>query len=203
MTDPRAHWPASLAGHGDLRDRLLAAYADPRRAYHDVRHLAEVLDRVEELLPTTPGVDADAVRLAAWFHDAVYDEGGDLEDRSAVLARKELDRIGVPTHTVEEVARLVRLTAHHRPLTGDTAGEVLCDADLAILAADEGRYEEYVRGVRREYAHVPDKEFRAGRAAVLRALTEAPALFRTEHGRAHWERPARANVERELRELER
>jgi predicted metal-dependent HD superfamily phosphohydrolase len=203
VTDPRAHWPASLAGHGDVRDRLLAAYADPRRAYHDVRHLAEVLDRVEEMLPTAPGVDADAVRLAAWFHDAVYDEGGDLEDRSAVLARKELDRIGVPTHTVEEVARLVRLTAHHRPLTGDTAGEVLCDADLAILAADEARYEEYVRGVRREYAHVPDKEFRAGRAAVLRALTEAPTLFRTEHGRAHWERPGRANVERELRELER
>jgi predicted metal-dependent HD superfamily phosphohydrolase len=202
VTDPRAHWPASLAGHGDVRDRLLAAYADPRRAYHDVRHLAEVLDRVEEMLPTAPGVDADAVRLAAWFHDAVYDEGGDLEDRSAVLARKELDRIGVPTHTVEEVARLVRLTAHHRPLTGDTAGEVLCDADLAILASPPNAYAAYTAAVREEYAHVPLPTFRAGRADILRRLLALPRLFATERGAAQWEDAARVNVTAELALLE-
>jgi predicted metal-dependent HD superfamily phosphohydrolase len=53
--------------------------------------------------------------------------------------------------------------------------------------------------VRREYAHVADDDFRAGRAAVLGDLLAKPHLFHTAHGRAAWEAPARANVTRELR----
>ena len=199
-TDPGEQWP--LAGHTELRDRLVAAYADPDRGYHDLRHLAEVLERVAELLAVTPaGVDAEAVRLAAWFHDAVYDGGADDEERSAQLAVHELSRAGLPLAVVEEVARLVRTTAAHRPAADDPAGQVLCDADLAILAAGSERYREYVDGVRREYAAIPEADFRAGRAAVLRDLLAKPTLFHTGHGLAHWEQPARANVQQELESL--
>ena len=75
---------------------------------------------------------------------------------------------------------------------------MLCDADLAILAADRERYDEYVRDVREEYAHVDDADFRSGRAGVLRALTDAPWIFRTAPARTRWEEAARANVAREL-----
>ena len=67
----------------------------------------------------------------------------------------------------DEVARLVRLTERHLPADDDANGCVLSDADLAILAATPERYAEYAADVRREYAHVPDDLFRAGRAAVL------------------------------------
>jgi len=96
------------------------------------------------------------------------------------------------------VARLVRLTATHDPAVDDRAGMVLCDADLAILAAPAERYAEYTAGVRREYAHVPDEDFRRGRAKVLRTLLDRPALFRTAFGQRHWEDPARTNVAAEL-----
>jgi predicted metal-dependent HD superfamily phosphohydrolase len=79
---------------------------------------------------------------------------------------------------------------------------VLCDADLAILAADEERYASYVAGVRHEYAAVPDEAFRRGRAQVLRSLLEAPSLFATSYGRQHWEDTARANLTKELTDLE-
>ncbi|HEX4977353.1 MAG TPA: hypothetical protein VFV40_05755 [Nocardioides sp.] len=198
-------WPLTQ-GYG-VRDRLLAAYADPRRGHHDLRHLAEVLDHLDVLLdePVGPGtaeVDPDAVRLAAWFHDAVYDGRPDDEERSARLAREALTDAGVEPAVVDEVVRLVRLTATHDPGDGDRAGAVLSDADLAVLAAEPGRYAEYVSGVRREYLHVPDAEFRRGRAEVLRGLLAAPALFRTATGRRLWEERARANVERELGALD-
>jgi predicted metal-dependent HD superfamily phosphohydrolase len=99
---------------------------------------------------------------------------------------------------VAEVARLVRLTHDHRPEADDEAGQVLCDADLAILAADRERYDEYVHDVRREYAHLDDQTFRTGRAAVLRALLDKPTLFHTAFARDAWEDTARANIEREL-----
>lgn len=203
MTSLESHWPERLASRTALRDRLVAAYAAPHRGYHDVRHLAEVLDNVGLLLDasTNASVDPDAVVLAAWFHDAVYDGQPDDEEQSALLAESALSEAGVPARLVAEVARLVRLTREHRPDSEDAAGHVLCDADLAILAASPERYEEYVRDVRREYADLDDATFRAGRARVLEALLAKPQLFHTAHGRRAWESAARANVARELRSL--
>jgi predicted metal-dependent HD superfamily phosphohydrolase len=203
VSDLERRWPHRLGEHTALRDRLVGCYAAPHRGYHDTRHLAEVLDRLDDLLarPEAAGVDRDAVVLAAWFHDAVYDGGADDEERSAALAESALAACGVPGGLVDEVARLVRLTRDHRPGPEDLAGQVLSDADLAILAADRQRYDEYVRDVREEYAHLDDETFRTGRAAVLRALLDKPTLFHTSHARGSWEATARANVEHELDSL--
>ena len=191
MTSLRDRWP--LAGHDGLRDALLAAYADPARGYHDTRHLTEVLDRLDELAAAGAEFDRDRVLLAAWFHDAVYAGAPDDEERSARWAEEAL---GDP-----EVARLVRMTAHHRPDPDDPSGCALSDADLAILAADGERYAAYVAAVRAEYAHVSDDEFAVGRALVLRDLLTKPALFQTRHGRDAWEARARANLLTELGQL--
>jgi predicted metal-dependent HD superfamily phosphohydrolase len=197
VEDLRARWP--LAGADDLRDRLLAAYGAPGRGYHDLTHLAEVLAHVDLLADEAD--DLDAVVLAAWFHDAVYDGGADDEERSAAWAEEELPAAGVAPARVASVARLVRLTATHRPAPDDRDGQVLSDADLAILAADPDRYAAYVAGVRVEYAAVPDDDFRRGRAAVLGDLLDKPALFHTARARELWEERARVNVEREIAAL--
>ena len=132
--------------------------------------------------------------LAAWFHDAVYDGHGDDEERSARMAEDSLSGSSLAS----EVARLIRVTEQHRPAEDDVTGQVLCDADLAILAAPPDRYASYVEGVREEYAHVPDADFAVARAAVLRDLLAKPSLFHTTAARDRWEEAARANIEREL-----
>jgi predicted metal-dependent HD superfamily phosphohydrolase len=192
-------WP--LEGSAEVRDRLLAAYSDPSRGYHDLRHLTEVCARLDELSGGGVGFDREAVLLAAWFHDGVYDGRPGAEERSARWAEESLPGLVSPA-TVAEVGRLVRLTETHRPADDDANGCALSDADLAILAAPAGRYEEYAADVRGEYSHVPDDAFRAGRAAILRDLLGKPHLFHTAYAREHWEAPARANVERELAALE-
>jgi predicted metal-dependent HD superfamily phosphohydrolase len=192
-------WP--LPGAPELAHRLLAAYGEERRSYHDVRHLTEVLDRLDELAAAGERCDERPVRLAAWFHDGVYDGQPGAEERSALWAERALAGLSVASPTVAEVARLVRLTETHRPADDDAEGCALSDADLAILAAPTERYEEYAADVRREYAHVPDEAFRAGRAAILRDLLATDRLFRTDHGFANWEEAARRNVETELVEL--
>jgi predicted metal-dependent HD superfamily phosphohydrolase len=176
---------------------LLVRWEERQRHYHTVRHLLAVLDRVDEL--AAHAADPDAVRLAAWFHDAVYrPDRSENEERSAQLAERALPEAGVPDATTAEVARLVRLTVTHAPEPGDTNGETLCDADLAVLAGSPEEYAHYAASVRQEYGFVPDALFREGRAAVLRRLLALPRLFRTAHGRAHWERAARHNLRGEL-----
>lgn len=196
--DPSDRWP--LPDCPGVRDEVVAAYADSSRGYHDTRHLSEVLDRLDELSSNGAAYDATPVRLAAWFHDAVYDGERDAEERSAAWAEDALAPVA-PAPVVAEVARLVRLTETHAPDDGDANGCALSDADLAILAAPRERYDEYVAAVRREYGHLPDKIFSAGRADVLRALAEKPQLFHTAYARERWEAAARANLERELATL--
>jgi predicted metal-dependent HD superfamily phosphohydrolase len=190
MPDLVQWWPSWL--DDALRVRLERAYATGR-GYHDLQHLTEVLEHVDELMDAEDPA-RDAVLLAAWFHDAVYDGHGDDEERSAQMAEDSLS--GSPL--AAEVGRLVRVTEHHRPAADDAAGQVLCDADLAILAAPPDRYASYVEGVREEYAHVPDADFAVGRAAVLSDLLAKPTLFHTTAARDRWEEAARANIEREL-----
>ncbi|GAA4607964.1 hypothetical protein GCM10023195_30730 [Actinoallomurus liliacearum] len=191
--DLLSRWP----GPEVLGAELIRRYEEPHRRYHDAGHLADVLDRIDELAGEAD--DVAAVRLAAWFHDAVYQPlRTDNEERSAVLAERMLADTDLPPETVAEVARLVRMTAAHDPAPGDRDAAVLNDADLAILAADPERYAAYAAAVREEYAAVPDEAFRHGRADVLRALLDAPALFRTAPGRERWETAARHNLETEL-----
>ena len=186
-------WP--LPDHLDLRDELLAAWDRP--GYHDLLHLTEGLDRLDQLADAGADVDTTVV-LAAWFHDAVYDGGPDDEERSAQWAERVL-----PPEHADEVARLVRMTVHHRPADDDPAGCALSDADLGILAAPRERYDAYVAGVRADFSHVGDDDFRVGRSAVLSDLAAQPRLFQTSQGRELWEASARANLDRELRELDR
>jgi predicted metal-dependent HD superfamily phosphohydrolase len=188
-------WP--LPDHHGTRDALVTAYASPSRGYHDSLHLAEVLDRLDELETAGMRFDPTATRLAAWFHDGVYDGEAGAEERSATWAERAL--AGTPY--ADEVARLVRLTENHSPAEDDVAGQALCDADLAILASEQLRYDEYVAGVRRDFAHVSDADFAAGRSAVLRDLAGRDRLFHTPYARRHWEAAARVNLARELARL--
>lgn len=158
------------ADAGSLADELLAHYDEPHRSYHTAEHLAEVVAELDRLAPWSAAAASAEVRLATWFHDAIYDPlagAGASEEASAVLAASRLAALGVPAEVVDEVGRLVRLTAGHDVADDDPAGAAMIDADLAILAADPGRYERYLGQVRTEYRHVPDDLWRQGRGAVL------------------------------------
>jgi len=202
----RTRWAqvvGTSAAADQVVDELLARHREPHRHYHGLGHVLRVLRSVDELLAaeSRPVADADAVRLAAWFHDAVYDpRRHDNEAVSAELAARTLAELGQPDARVAAVARLVLTTAAHAPASEDEA--VLIDADLAVLGADPATYSTYVRGVRKEYAHIDDAAWRQGRAEVLRSFLDRPQVFHTATMRAS-EARARANLVAELADLER
>ncbi|MFD1660463.1 hypothetical protein ACFSL4_20185 [Streptomyces caeni] len=205
----RARWASALQGArgpgggpdpAPYADNLLARWQEPQRHYHTLTHLTAVLDHVDALQAYAD--DPDVVRLAAWFHDAVYlPDRLENEERSARLAERALPEAGVSRARTAEAARLVRLTVGHDPAADDRNGQVLCDADLAILAAPPSAYAAYAAGVREEYGFVPNDAFHEGRSAVLRQLLALPRLFHTPQGQAEWEATARYNIASELEML--
>lgn len=184
-----------------LRD-LWRRHDEPQRAYHRMGHVRHVLDVVDLLRAEEPVDDPVAVRLAAWFHDAVYEPGADdNEARSADLAAEVLEGWAIDGSRVAHVGELIRATATHpaEDVEADTA--VLVDADLAILAADPDTYEVYRRAVRVEFGHLDDAAWRRGRAAFLTTMIARPSIYATEGMRRRGERRARENLGEELARL--
>jgi predicted metal-dependent HD superfamily phosphohydrolase len=197
--DLLARWNATLPDQPEIGENLVRRYAEPHRRYHTTEHLHDVLVVIDKLADTQ---DLFLVRLAAWFHDAVYAiPAGQVsnEEASARLAIRTLSRAGLEQEDLNQIARLIRLTETHLPGARDPEGELLCDADLAILAAPPDAYARYVEQVREEYATVPEQAFLAGRLAILTQLADRE-IFRTAKGR-RLTAAARANLEAEMRLL--
>jgi predicted metal-dependent HD superfamily phosphohydrolase len=181
--------------------RARAAYAEPNRHYHDERHLDDCLRQLDEV-HDLPERERRILRWAILWHDCVYDpQRTDNEERSAERAFGELSACGIAVSDAAEVAQLIRLTKGHRVEEGDGLGAVLVSIDLSILGADPERYQSYAADVRREYAHLTDEEWRAGRAAVLKRLIAADPLYPEPLLRDALEAQARQNMGAELSRL--
>lgn len=190
-------WNTVLPGHDALFLDLLDRWGEEHRKYHGRTHLLAVLEALDLL--TEPAHPPRTVLLAAWFHDAVYRGiAGQDEEESARLAEERLARAGLPAAEVDEVARLVRMTADHQPQPGDGAAALLSDADLSVLGGEPAAYARYLAAVRQDFAHIGDDDFAAGRAAVVRQLLLLDPLFHTPRGRALWLDAARRNLQAEL-----
>lgn len=204
----RVAWQRAVGGSStaiEELDRVMARYREPHRHYHTVRHLRWVVRHTFELVDDDhrTRVDLDAVVVAAFYHDVVYDPmRHDNERRSADLALVFLDRAGWPAARAQHVATMVVGTASHAIPADDLDTAVLFAGDLAVLAAEPGAYGDYVRNVRREYAHVDDDAWKVGRAAVLSTFSERERIYDERLGLDTWEHRARANIASELAVLE-
>lgn len=194
-----------MADSDDLIERailaggLRARYQQSHRHYHNLDHIEYVLTGVNSL---SPGTLDQAIRLGAWFHDAVYAPGrDDNEERSAFVAAEALEIAGASPSLIGEVVRLVLVTKDHTPISDDVAGAILSDADLRILGSDADTYARYAANVRKEYELIPDDVFFPARKDILEQFLQRPHLFATQFARDHWEQDGRRNVGAEIDKL--
>ena len=175
----------------ELRDR----YAEPHRHYHDINHVAQVLNVLEEM-----GAQEKELYWAAWFHDVVYEpERRDNEERSADLAREKLSTLTVPAVSIDNVLSLILATDGHKAESA-MAGQFL-DADLSVLAEEEGEYKSYTEKIRKEYSALGDEYFIEGRKKFVENLLARDFVFLSDYFRQKFENKARSNLMRELEYL--
>lgn len=191
----------------DMGTNLIMLWSTPDRAFHNLRHLIDLLTRVDELSEETR--NPDLVRLAAWYHGAIFSvsadqamhrNGGEDEAASAALAYEELVAAGVSEKNANRVAELIMNLRRHDLPTSDIDAAALSDADLGCLAIEPQRYREYSRLIYSEYAHLPLLSYLRTRTTIVRKLLARDRLFASPLGQ-RWELPARENLEAELRRL--
>lgn len=164
---------------GLLQEMLVGFYGQEERAYHTRQHLRECFD----VLRGTFGIEAAATEreaeliFAIWFHDAIYDPMVSLnEEESARLAMSWLDP-EVKFESQVRVASLVMMTRTHFVPDMTREAKMLSDLDLWILGAEKDRFWEYEDQIRREYKAITDRDFYAGRMAVIERFQNRDQIY--------------------------
>lgn len=185
---------------GGLCSDLSSRYAESHRAYHNLQHIMHCLEEFDTArdLARSP----DAVELAIWYHDAVYDpRSKENESRSAELAAAAIRGAGLPGEFGKKVSILILATTKHDSSVDEDA-PVMVDVDLSILGQPRQRFDEYERQIRKEYDWVSGEVFAVGHASVLRSLLKRPTIYATEFFQRRYEQQARSNLQNSLCELE-
>lgn len=180
---------------------LIARYAEPPRAYHNITHVAHCLAEFDVLADEAD--HPQAVELAIWFHDAVYDtRRTDNEEQSASFAAQTLACMGIESARGDFVQKLILLTRHvETPVTRD--GQIIVDVDLAILASPPQAFDVYEARIRQEYGWVDDILFWTKRREFLVSMLNRSHIFHTVLFRTRYEDAARHNLQRAIAHAER
>ena len=191
-----------IGARGDARavhDDLVARYSEPHRAYHTLVHIGHCLDELEQVRQLA--ANPDALELALWYHDAIYDtRAKDNEERSAELALAAARNAALPDSFGKSMANLIAATKH-TAIPADPDTRLLVDIDLAILGQPEDGFNEYERQIRREYEWVAEEAFVAGRSTILKSFLHRSAIYSTPFFRSKYEALARRNIARSLARL--
>lgn len=185
-------------------DALLAAYAQPPRAYHNVAHVFAVLEHYKDVVANVGWQEPVEVFLAVLYHDAVYEPGSrENEARSAELARAHI-QCWLSGVDAERVARLIELTARHGQLAPGTVNSdeaLFLDCDMAILGADAAAFAAYDRAIAAEYRGVvPAWMYRLNRRRFLKSLLARERIFLSEYFHEQFDARARINLRRAVTE---
>ena len=172
-------------------NKLIAAYSEKQRAYHTLQHLYECLVLVDSIRADL--IDADAVALALWFHDAVYDpQAKNNELKSAELFEQYLAQ-DLSFDIVQKIKRWILVTQKHEA-TNELDLQFLLDIDLAILAASPERFTEYEQQIQQEYAWVYPDIYLIKRKQVLAHFYQTEPLYQTEYFQQNFEQRAKENL---------
>lgn len=160
-----------LGAPDDIRAMIAERHGEPHRHYHTLRH-------IDLMLGAIPADHAFAGEMiaATLFHDIVYDPArSDNEDRSLAAFLAVADALAPLDAGL--VSAMILATRSHRfraeATPADRAINLLLKADLGILwHPDPEVYAWYARGVRQEYAFVPDGPFREARRRILTGLRD-------------------------------
>ena len=178
---------------------LITLYAEKHRAYHTLAHIEHCLQELE--LVRLQCKDINAVEMAIWYHDAIYNpQAKDNEEKSAELASIAARGAGLAESFIARMTNFI-LATRHQAVPADPDAQVVVDIDLAILGQPADRFDAYEKQIRREYKWVPKFLYNKGRAGILRSFLDRTRIYSTDNFYSKYESQARENINRSLKKL--
>jgi predicted metal-dependent HD superfamily phosphohydrolase len=160
----------------NIFEQIIVHYQEPQRHYHNLTHIAKLLDLWE--LHHSALQDAESIAYAIFFHDIIYNPTqNDNEEQSAVLAQQFMRELHCSPSQIATVTDDILATKKHPTNSTPTDLQWFLEFDLSILGAELAVYQEYAQQIRQEYQHVPEWQYKIGRRKVLQYFLAQPQLF--------------------------
>jgi predicted metal-dependent HD superfamily phosphohydrolase len=237
--------PPKVKPHTTVSDpwfnRLWDLHSDKSRHYHTIVHLWEMLSWVEAMEQDDPIVRAPAqlssnssmasswffaLRLATFFHDAIYDPASQRNEQdSAELwdefcsSQRNMEEGWFQHHddSAPNIAKIVRTlilateshqvireysgtggVSDNKPLVDVDLQATFLDIDMAVLGKSRQAYFAYASLIRQEYQHVPRQVYCKKRAEVLDEFCRSRTIYISPLFQEFFESHAKDNMMAEI-----
>ncbi|MBS9780521.1 MAG: N-methyl-D-aspartate receptor NMDAR2C subunit [Moraxellaceae bacterium] len=171
---------------------LQSHYNEKHRHYHNQTHISACLQHLQNCQNLAD--DKNAVELALWFHDVIYDVfSAKNELKSAELASQFLQENQADNALIDKVYQLIMATCHNANLQ-DNDEQLITDIDLTILGSSEKVYQQFEQNVRKEYKLIPSFIYRKKRKQVLQSFLAKQRIYHHDYFYQKFEKTARKNL---------
>lgn len=182
----------------DTYDSLIKHYSEKHRAYHNLEHISDCLEKLDSI--PSPIKGRREIELAIWFHDIIYNPyGKNNELKSANMAVSFLNNQDCSEKVKSNIHDLIMSTLHNK-IPKNISEKIIMDIDISILGAEYNVYKEYSEKIRKEYKLVPRILYRKKRKEILSNFLKKNQLYHSDYFQ-FLEKDARNNITLEIKEL--
>jgi predicted metal-dependent HD superfamily phosphohydrolase len=147
--------------------KLEEAWNEPRRKYHNVDHLKQILEDLEKKRNFVLPIHREALIIAAFYHDAVYIPGHqDNEDKSLQVFLRTFK--GPDLYMTKKIGEMIECTKYRKRPT-NLLLKIFWDADNAMFfkADIKGLIINELK-IRQEFNFVSNEEYKKKRIIFLK-----------------------------------
>ena len=177
-----------------IHQRLVTGYNEPQRCYHTLAHIEHCLSMFDQCKSLVE--NSDALELAIWFHDVIFEPGN--RDNEALSAELYLELSnGVQDIELRElVARMIMATLHDGSSLEDSDTRYMVDIDLSGFGSPWEQFFHDSQNIRTENPQLSDDEYYRNQGNFQTKLLARPRFFLSDHFYQRYEQQARDNLSR-------
>lgn len=182
----------------EIANTLLERYSEADRHYHTIEHIEFCLSLFDQVADQC--VNSDAVELAIWFHDAIYNFP--LVENEKLSADYFMDASeGYMADDLRQNIFRQVITTDHKVRPVDPDQQILVDIDLSSFGRPWDQFIKDGQNVRRELAYQDDGFFYQQQISFMKQLVARKDFYNTPWFQQQFEATARSNLSRYLESL--
>lgn len=200
MSDERRFrklWSSLVVENGrddsqNIYQTLSAHYHEESRKYHNFNHITHCLNHYDEVSDNIHC--PQAVELAIWFHDVIYEAGASLNEIKSAEMFMDFSADNIKDSTRVMVSSMILNTVHLYELAGDAA--YMNDIDLAGIGNPWDTFYKDTINIENELKANFSDDFQSMLNSFLIKLEERENIYYSHYFHQKLETNARQNIRR-------
>jgi predicted metal-dependent HD superfamily phosphohydrolase len=182
----------SADNSADVHRRLVKFYEEPQRVYHTLNHIEHCLsffDKISGYLNTP-----DAIELAIWFHDVIYEPGATDNELLSADLFMEITQGLFDDSLRQTVYDNIMATLHDGSNIETNDSRFMVDIDLSSFALPWSEFSRDSNNLRLEMSSLSDADYYRKQTTFQQKLMDQPRFFKSDYFYDSYEEQARQNL---------